>query len=143
MARSTLKEAIDFLKQIDIWHEFKFSEKQLMTVAPELQQYGQSILSTVLNLVKTIDRKPSPAKIMNLCREQMLLLKQENQLESGFEESPDTWMTSTEYAKTQGFPSLKALIQSKINNNHIETGSSALSSASSSIVDAIDLGEEE
>ena len=112
MARATLKDAIDFLKQIDIWHEFKFSEKQLMTVAPELQQYGQPI-------------------------------KQENQLESGFEESPDTWMTSTEYAKTQGFPSLKALIQSKINNNHIETGSSALSSASSSIVDAIDLGEEE
>jgi len=143
MARATLKDAIDFLKQIDIWHEFKFSEKQLMTVAPELQQYGQPILSTVLDLVKTMDRKPSPAKIMNLCREQMLLLKQENQLESGFEESPDTWMTSTEYAKTQGFPSLKALIHSKINNNPIETGSSALSSASSSIVDAIDLGEDE
>ena len=42
MVRATLNDAIKFLKGIDIWHEFKFSEQQIMTVAPELQKYGQS-----------------------------------------------------------------------------------------------------
>ena len=50
MVRATLNDAINFLKGIDIWHEFKFSEQQVMTVAPELQKYGLKVLNEALLL---------------------------------------------------------------------------------------------
>tara|TARA_Y100001958_G_C20941224_1_gene347556 strand:+ start:240 stop:662 length:423 start_codon:yes stop_codon:yes gene_type:complete len=113
MARATLNDAIKFLKDIDIWHEFKYSEQQIMTVAPELQKYGQSVLNEALDLIKMKDNKPSPARIMRICddivRRNKEVLKAEN-----FDESPDEWMTSTEYAQSQGFDSLRSLIQNKI-----------------------------
>ena len=113
MARATLNDAIKFLKNIDIWHEFKYSEQQIMTVAPELQKYGQSVLNEALDLIKMKDNKPSPARIMRICddivRRNKEVLKAEN-----FDESPDEWMTSTEYAQSQGFDSLRSLIQNKI-----------------------------
>ena len=113
MARATLNNAIKFLKDIDIWHEFKYSEQQIMTVAPELQKYGQSVLNEALDLIKMKDNKPSPARIMRICddivRRNKEVLKAEN-----FDESPDEWMTSTEYAQSQGFDSLRSLIQNKI-----------------------------
>ena len=113
MARATLNDAIKFLKDIDIWHEFKYSEQQIMTVAPELQKYGQSVLNEALDLIKMKDNKPSPARIMRICddivRKHKTELKGEN-----FDESPYEWMTSTEYAQSQGFDSLRSLIQNKI-----------------------------
>ena len=55
MVRATLNDAISFLKGIDIWHEFKFSEQQVMTVAPELQKYGLPVLNEALDLIKKQD----------------------------------------------------------------------------------------
>ena len=33
MSRVSLQEAMAFLKEIDVWHEFKFSDDQIMRVA--------------------------------------------------------------------------------------------------------------
>ena len=35
--RASLPFVIDWMKQIDAWHEFKFSDRQLQTIAPEFQ----------------------------------------------------------------------------------------------------------
>tara|TARA_S200002703_G_scaffold41498_1_gene36027 strand:+ start:848 stop:1291 length:444 start_codon:yes stop_codon:yes gene_type:complete len=146
--RATLKESIDFLKAVDIWHEFKYSDQQIMTVAPELQTFGKNVLDKVLDLVKTMDRKPTPAKIKSLCKEQQSIIKQNNQLERSYEESPDTWMSSQEYARSQGFDSFKNLVKSKIveESSPLDAGGLALSSASSTIKKDVfwdELGEEE
>lgn len=113
MVRATLNDAINFLKGIDIWHEFKFSEQQVMTVAPELQKYGLPVLNEALDLIKKQDNKPSPAKIMRICDDIVRKHKTELKAEN-FDEAPDEWMTSTEYAQSQGFQSLRSLIQNKI-----------------------------
>ena len=70
-------------------------------------------LNNTLNLVKTMDRKPSPAKLMSMCKEQQAQLFADRQIES-FDEDPSTWMTSKEYARSQGFDSLVELIRHKI-----------------------------
>tara|TARA_Y100000592_G_C5461794_1_gene314417 strand:+ start:333 stop:692 length:360 start_codon:yes stop_codon:yes gene_type:complete len=101
------------MKQIDAWHEFKFSDRQLQTISPEFQQYGETVLNNTLNLVKTMDRKPSPAKLMSMCKEQQAQLFADRQIESP-DEDPSTWMTSKEYARSQGFESLVELIRHKI-----------------------------
>ena len=75
--RASLPFVIDWMKQIDAWHEFKFSDRQLQTISPEFQQYGETVLNNTLNLVKTMDRKPSPAKLMSMCKEQQADLKME------------------------------------------------------------------
>ena len=54
--RASLPFVIDWMKQIDAWHEFKFSDRQLQTISPEFQQYGETVLNNTLNL-KTMDRK--------------------------------------------------------------------------------------
>ena len=64
--RASLQFVIDWMKQIDAWHEFKFSDRQFQTISPEFQQYGETVLNNTLNLVKTMDRKPSPAKLMSI-----------------------------------------------------------------------------
>ena len=111
--RASLQFVIDWMKQIDAWHEFKFSDRQLQTIAPEFQQYGETVLNNTLNLVKTMDRKPSPAKLMSMCKEQQVQLFADRQIESP-DEDPSTWMTSKEYAQSQGFDSLLDLIRHKI-----------------------------
>ena len=112
--RVSLKEAMAFLKEVDVWHEFKFSDDQLMRVAPELQDFGREVLARALELIKTMEKKPSPAKIMQLCREQQINIRSERALETSPEEDPSTWMTSKEYARTQGFDTLLELIKHKI-----------------------------
>ena len=76
--RASLPFVIDWMKQIDAWHEFKFSDRQLQTISPEFQQYGETVLNNTLNLVKTMDRKPSPAKLMSMCKEQQAQLKEKH-----------------------------------------------------------------
>ena len=61
--RASLQFVIDWMKQIDAWHEFKFSDRQLQTIAPEFQQYGETVLNNTLNLVKTMDRTTISSKI--------------------------------------------------------------------------------
>ena len=95
-----------------------------------------------------MDRKPTPAKIKSLCKEQQSIIKQNNQLERSYEESPDTWMSSQEYARSQGFDSFKNLVKSKIveESSPLDAGGLALSSASSTIKKDVfwdELGEEE
>ncbi len=114
MSRVSLQEAMAFLKEIDVWHEFKFSDDQIMRVAPELQDFGREVLNRAMVLIKTMEKKPSPAKIMQLCREQQITIKSERALETSPEEDPSTWMTSKEYARTQGFDTLLELIKHKI-----------------------------
>ncbi len=114
MSRVSLQEAMAFLKEIDVWHEFKFSDDQIMRVAPELQDFGREVLNRAMVLTKTMEKKPSPAKIMQLCREQQITIKSERALETSPEEDPSTWMTSKEYARTQGFDTLLELIKHKI-----------------------------
>ena len=75
MSRVSLQEAMEFLKEIDVWHEFKFSDDQIMRVAPELQDFGREVLARAMVLIKTMEKKPSPAKIMQMCREQQILLE--------------------------------------------------------------------
>ena len=113
MNKTSLQEAVEFLDHIDAWHEFKFSDRQLQTIAPEFQQYGETVLNNTLNLVKTMDRKPSPAKLMSMCKEQQIQIFADRQIESP-DEDPSTWMTSKEYAQSQGFDSLLDLIRHKI-----------------------------
>ena len=114
MSRVSLQEAMAFLKEIDVWHEFKFSDDQIMRVAPELQDFGREVLNRAMVLIKTMEKKPSPAKIMQLCREQQITIRSERALETSPEEDPSTWMTSKEYAQTQGFDTLLELIKHKI-----------------------------
>ncbi len=114
MSRVSLQEAMAFLKEIDVWHEFKFSDDQIMRVAPELQDFGREVLNRAMVLIKTMEKKPSPAKIMQLCREQQISIRSEKALETSPEEDPSTWMTSKEYAQTQGFETLLELIKHKI-----------------------------
>jgi len=114
MSRVSLQEAMEFLKEIDVWHEFKFSDDQIMRVAPELQDFGREVLARAMVLIKTMEKKPSPAKIMQMCREQQITIRSERALETSPEEDPSTWMTSKEYARTQGFETLLELIKHKI-----------------------------
>ena len=115
--RATLQETIGFLQSIDIWHEFKFSDRQLQTVAPEFQDFGMPVLNEVLNQVKGMQKKPSPAQLMSMAKEVQFRFAQERQIEAP-EEDPSTWMTSREYARTQGFETLKDLIKHKIEENN-------------------------
>jgi len=51
---------------------------------------------------------------MQMCREQQINIRSERALETSPEEDPSTWMTSKEYARTQGFDTLLELIKHKI-----------------------------
>jgi len=111
---SDLKFVIEeFLMKIDNWHDYKFSDRQLQTIAPEFRQFNSSVLLNVLKLTQGMSRKPSPAKLMSMCRDEVTKQFAERQIEAP-DEDPSTWMTSKEYAKSQGFDSLVELIRHKI-----------------------------
>lgn len=133
--RVPLNDAIQFLKSIDVWHEFKFSDEQLMRVAPELQDFGREVLARALELIKTMEKKPSPAKIMQMCRDQQVIIKSERALETSPEEDPSTWMTSKEYAQSQGFPTLTALIKHKIEEQQASEVEQSNTAPQSSLLD--------
>ena len=121
--RSSLQYVInDFLQPIDAWHEYKFSDRQIQTVAQEFQEFSNEILSNVLQMVKRMERKPSPAKLMSMCRDEVTRTFNERQIEAP-EEDPSTWMTSKEYARSQGYESLVDLIKAKIEANGEEMSS--------------------
>ena len=135
MSRVPLNEDIQFLKSIDVWHEFKFSDQQLMRVAPELQDFGREVLNRAMVLIKTMEKKPSPAKIMQLCREQQISIRSEKALETSPEEDPSTWMTSKEYARTQGFDTLLELIKHKIEEQQASEVEQTNTAPQSSLLD--------
>ena len=154
MGRASLQDTINFLQNIDVWHEFKFSDRQLQTIAPEFQDFGNEVLNEVLNQVKTMTRKPSPAQLMSMAKEVQIRFAQNRQIDAP-EEDPSTWMTSREYARSQGFDSLKDLIKHKIKEDQKnsdtkiegDTASKQSLSLDSSLEKQIDfwdsLGEEE
>ena len=150
MGRASLQDTIDFLQNIDVWHEFKFSDRQLQTIAPEFQDFGNEVLNEVLNQVKVMTRKPSPAQLMSMAKEVQIRFAQNKQIDAP-EEDPSTWMTSREYARTQGFETLGELIKHKIseaNESKVESSSSpsmsALDPSLKKMVDFWDsIGEEE
>ena len=96
-------------------------------------------------------KKPSPAKMMNLCKEVQIRHISDRQLDMP-EEDPSTWMTSREYARSQGFESLKELINHKIKEDQMNsdtkfegyTTSTSLNPSLEKQIDIWDsLGEEE
>jgi len=89
--------------------------------------------------------------MMNLCKEVQIRHISDRQLDMP-DEDPSTWMTSREYARSQGFDSLKELIKHKIkedqNNSDTKiegnTTSTSLDPSLEKMVDLWDsLGEEE
>ena len=74
---------------------------------------GMDVLNEVLNMVKALEKKPSPAHLMSLAKQTKTRFLQDRQLEMP-DEDPSTWMTSKEYARSQGFDSLVELIRHKI-----------------------------
>lgn len=115
--RASLQFVINWMKSIDDFHNFKFTDRQYQTVSQEFQPYGEQVLNEVLQMVKKMPDKPSPAKLMNLCQETQIKHLNDRQIESP-EEDPSTWMTSREYARSQGFETLKDLIKHKIEENN-------------------------
>ena len=111
--RASLQFVIDWMKSVDDWHEFKFSDRQYQTVSQEFQDFGEPVLMEALELIKKMPSKPSPAKMMNLCKEVQIRHISDRQLDMP-DEDPSTWMTSKEYARSQGFDSLVELIRHKI-----------------------------
>ena len=111
--RASLNFVIQWMKSIDDWHEFKFSDRQYQTVSQEFQDFGEPVLMEALELIKKMPKKPSPAKMMNLCKEVQIRHISDRQLDMP-DEDPSTWMTSKEYARSQGFDSLVELIRHKI-----------------------------
>ncbi len=146
MIRATLQQVIEWLRQIDAWHNYALDDRKLQTIAPEFQDFGMDVLNEVLNLVKPLEKKPSPAHLMSLAKQTKTRLLQEKQLNLP-EEDPSTWMTSREYAQSQGFETLKDLIKHKIaeeNDTKIEGSSASLDPSVESMVDFWDsFGEEE
>ena len=111
MARSSLKEAMNVLNVVGLFH-YPYSDNEIMAIAPDLQSYGSTVLNEVITQTKSMERRPSGAKLISMCKDE--LRNQAVHRPQMPEESPDTWMTSTEYAKTQGFDSISALIKHKI-----------------------------
>ena len=134
--RATLVFVIEWLGLIDAWHEFKFSDRQKQTIAPEFQDFGERVLNEVLSQVKQMPTKPSPARLMSMCKDVQTRFLSERQLNMP-DEDPSTWMTSTEYARSQGYNTLKELIKSKIEEQKVE-GTSTSTSLDPSIEKQID-----
>ena len=113
MIRATLQQVIEWLRQIDHWHNYALDDRKLQTIAPESQDFGMDVLNEVLNMVKALEKKPSPAHLMSLAKQVQTRFLQDKQLNLP-DEDPSTWMTSREYAQSQGFETLKDLIKHKI-----------------------------
>ena len=147
MNKTSLSEAIEFMQEIDAWHEFKYSDRQIQLVAPEIRAFSRLAHSEALKIIRTMPKKPSPAQVMSILREQDNKLALEKTLPQEPQDDPSEWMTSREYARTQGFETLKDLIKHKIaeeNNSKIEGGSASLDPSVESMVDFWDsFGEEE
>ena len=127
MNKTSLQEAIAFLNEIDAWHEFKYSDRQIQLVAPEIRVFSKMAQSEALQIIRTLPKKPSPAQVMNILREQDNKLALERTLPDEPKDDPSEWMTSREYARTQGFETLGELIKHKIseaNESKIESSSS-------------------
>ena len=139
MNRSPLNFVIEeFIKKIDHWHEFKFSDAQIMTTSQEFQKFPTEVLLNVLDQVKTKDRKPSLAQLNNLCSAELKRINDEKILEAKTEsESENDWMTAKEYANSQGFDSLRELIRSKIEEARTDSTNDVDSPLSSSIDDLV------
>jgi hypothetical protein len=88
-----------------------------------------------MELIKVMPTKPSPAKIMQICRDQQVIIKSERALETSPDEDPSTWMTSTEYANSQGFPTLTALIKHKIEEQQASEVEQSNTAPQSSLLD--------
>jgi len=139
MVRSPLNFVIDeFIKKIDHWHEFRFSDAQIMTTAQDFQKFDQEVLLNVLDQVKTADRKPSLAQLNNLCTAELKKINDQKILESRNDvERENDWMTAKEYANSQGFGSLRELIRSKIEEERTDEQSDMDSPLSSSMDDLV------
>ena len=151
MNKTSLQEAIAFLNEIDAWHEFKYSDRQIQLVAPEIRVFSKMAQAEALQIIRTMPKKPSPAQVMNILREQDNKLALERTLPDEPKDDPSEWMTSREYARTQGFETLGELIKHKIseaNESKVESSSSpsmsALDPSLKKMVDFWDsIGEEE
>ncbi len=147
MNKTSLQEAVEFLDHIDAWHEFKYSDRQKQLVAPEIRVFSKLAHSEALEIIRTMPKKPSPAQVMNILREQENKLAVARTLPQEPQDDPSEWMTSREYARSQGFETLKDLIKHKIaeeNDTKIEGSSASLDPSVESMVDFWDsFGEEE
>ena len=132
MSRSSLKEAMNVLNVVGLFH-YPYSDNEIMAIAPDLQPYGSTVLNEVITQAKSMERRPTGAKLISMCKDE--LRNQAVHTPQMPEESPDTWMTSTEYAKTQGFDSLSALITHKIVAKTKADGSSSTNETISSTIE--------
>ena len=82
MIRATLQQVIEWLRQIDAWHNYALDDRQLQTIAPEFQDFGMPVLNEVLNQVKGMQKKPSPAQLMSMAKEVQYRFAQEKQIEA-------------------------------------------------------------
>ena len=138
MNKTSLSEAIEFMQEIDAWHEFKYSDRQIQLVAPEIRAFSRVAHSEALKIIRLMAKKPSPAQVMSILREQDNKLALEQTLPQEPQDDPSEWMTSREYARTQGFETLGELIKHKIseaNETKIQSSSTADMSSSYSTLD--------
>tara|TARA_B100001564_G_C20165953_1_gene457537 strand:+ start:72 stop:440 length:369 start_codon:yes stop_codon:yes gene_type:complete len=112
MARSSLNFVIDkFFKEIDAWHGYNFQDDQIMRIAQDFQQFGDEILVKVAQLVKTSSKKPSPAQLMQYCRDERS--KEIESFTDNIKQFGSGSITSSEYAKSQGYETLSELVRAK------------------------------
>ena len=98
MARSSLNFVIEsFLKEIDAWHGYKFQDDQ--------------ILVSVAQLIKTSSKKPSPAQLMQLCKDERS--KQIQSFADNISTLGSGTISSSDYAKSQGYETLSELVRAK------------------------------
>ena len=50
MNKTSLPEAIEFMQEIDAWHEFKYSDRQIQLVAPEIRAFSRLAHSEALKI---------------------------------------------------------------------------------------------
>ena len=50
MNKTILSEAIEFMQEIDAWHEFKYSDRQIQLVAPEISAFSKIAHSEAFKL---------------------------------------------------------------------------------------------
>jgi hypothetical protein len=112
MARSSLNFVIEsFLKEIDAWHGYKFQDDQIMRIAKDFQEFDEEILVSVAQLIKTSSKKPSPAQLMQLCKDERS--KQIQSFADNISTLGSGTISSSDYAKSQGYETLSELVRAK------------------------------
>ena len=62
---ASLQQVIEWLRQIDAWHNYALDDRQLQLLLQSFKIFGMDVLNEVLNMVKPLEKKPSPAHLMS------------------------------------------------------------------------------